>query len=410
MKPTSLLAAFFPFLAATLHCQTPDHLVGITRNAPFLRHHDHQNCALIGQCGLAGMPPSTPLPAFVGGTAWDPTRSGAWVSNGLLIAKYDDTCAMQCAPMAIPTLPAGGFVTGLEVVEGQNQLWMIDNFGNLHRYTNACPPMPLGVCNAGLMPMAVTQVTTGLAVDEGLGLVFVAFPDFAAGINWISVALLTNPCVQLSRFPAPPCFAAFGTILGLACDWGKRILYATDGQSTIAMTYAWAPPNMVVMGFNCCAGPAGADPMIGLAVRPGRATSVGGPCASAPCPACPMTHTLGNDPNLGNAAFRLDLNGAPAGSFAWCLIGQGPCMVPGIAPPPPFCGPIHTIPYLGALGANATGGIAVCDGATTFNLPLPLTSALAGSVYSSQCIALCVGGGTFGFTQSNCLSWELQGN
>ncbi|HEX5051996.1 MAG TPA: hypothetical protein VFZ65_09505 [Planctomycetota bacterium] len=415
MRPTSVLsclgtaapAVLFPFLLSTLCAQTSDHLLGITRNAPFLRHVDDQNCAVLGQCAVPGMPPSTPLPPYVGGTAWDPVRSGAWVTNGLLLAKVDDNCVVQCPPNAIPTLAANAFVTGLEVVVGRNELWMIDNLGNLHRYTNACPPVPIGGCNTGLGLGAVMSATTGLAVDEARGIVFLAYPDFATGVNTIVVRTMAAPCAPLSQFVLPSCAAGFGTVLGLACDWGKHVLYATDGLHTLVVSYTWVPPNVVPLQPTCC-GSLGADPLIGLAIRPGRATSVGTPCANAPCPLCPMNHSLGNDPSLGNAAFRLDLDGAPANSFAWCMIGQGPCLVPGVVALP-FCGPIHTIPYLGALGANATGGAGVCDGATSFNLSLPVSLGLAGSVFSSQCLVLCFGGGVFGFSQSNCLSWELQG-
>ncbi|MEO6595898.1 MAG: hypothetical protein ABIP94_14190 [Planctomycetota bacterium] len=399
-----------PTLATVLPAQGPPHLVGLTRNLPALRHYDHATCTVLGQCPVPGMPPSTLMPAFVGGTAWDPVRSGAWVSNGLLIGKVSDTCVVQCPPAVIPTLGPNAFITGLEVVEGMNQLWMIDSLGFLHFYTNTCPPMPLGMCNTGLVPAAVQKVTTGLAVDELRGIVFISYPDFATGANRIVVSALAAPCAPLSGFLLPACFAAFGPVLGLACDWGTQTLYATDGTSTVGMAYAWVAPNIIPGPVTCCPPIAIADPMIGLAIRPGRATSVGGPCAGAPCPPCPMVHTLANDPSLGNAQFRLALDQAPANSFAWCLIGTGPCAAPGVVVPP-FCGPIYTIPYLGALGGNATGGgFAICDGATTFNLPLPIAPGLAGQVFSSQCIGLCFGGGAFGWTMSNCLSWQLQGN
>ncbi|HEX5054766.1 MAG TPA: hypothetical protein VFZ65_23520 [Planctomycetota bacterium] len=409
MRTTSLAVLLSTF-SAFLPSQAPGHLVGMTRNLPALRHHDPATCTNLAQCVLPGMPPATPLPPFVGGTAWDPVRSGAWVCNGLLLGKYDDNCVVQCAPAAIPTLGAAAFITGMEVVEGMNQLWMIDSQGFLHFYTDACPPMPLGVCNTGLAPTAVGQVTTALAVDELRGIVFIAYPNFPVGPNRIVVSTLANPCVPISQFQIPPCFAAFGAILGLACDWGTQTLYATDGINTVTVPYAWLPPNVIPGLPSCCPAIAVADPMIGLAVRPGRATSVGMPCANGPCPPCPMLHTLANDPSLGNAQFRLALAQAPANSFAWCLIGMGPCAPPGVVVPP-LCGPVYTIPYLGALGGNPTGGgFAICDGSTTFNLPLPIVPGLAGQVFSSQCLGLCFGGGVFGFSLSNCLSWQVQGS
>lgn len=398
--PTILL------LCAGTAAQAPDHLVGITRNAPFLRHVDQHNCTLLGQCGLPGMPPSTPLPPYVGGADWDPIHGGAWVTNGLLLANYDDSCVVQCPPNAIPGLAAGAFATGLAFLTGARRLWLIDSLGGLHFFDDSCPPVPLGVCNTWLGPVG-QQVTTAIAVDEAQGIVFIAYPDFATGANTIVVSTTAAPCAGFSTFVLPACAVGLGPVLGLDCDWGKSVLYATDGVRTIEVPYAWAPPNVVTFAPVCCPGAAGADPMIGLAVRPGRATPTGAPCANGSCAPCPMQHTLGNDPVLGNAAFRLELAGAPAGSFAFCLIGQGPCLVPGLVAVP-FCGPIHTIPYLGNLGAIPTGGVGACDGSASFGLSLPSNPALANNVFSTQCVSVCVAG-ALGVASSNCLSWELQG-
>jgi hypothetical protein len=355
------------------------------------------------------MPNSAAFPPFVGGTGWDPTRPGAWVSNGVLLAKFDDTCNVQCPPMPIPTLGGNAFITGIEVVEGLNQVWLIDSLGILHFYSNTCPPMPIGTCNTGLGPTAVGNVTTGLAVDELQGIVFISYPLLPGGLNTIVVTQLAAPCVPVSQFVLPPCFSAFGGVLGLACDWGSRILYATDGANTVAMAYGWIAPNVIPGPITCCPAPAVADPMIGLAVRPGRATSVGTACANGSCAPCPQIHTLVNDPCLGNAQFMLALDQAPAGALTLLALGLGPCMVP--APVlPPLCGPLHTIPLLGTMGPNFTGGVGVCDGATTFSFPLPVAPGLAGQVLSSQCVTICLGGGVMGFGMSNCLSWQLQGN
>lgn len=414
MNAPSLLGLVLPTFAALcalLPAQTPAHLVGITRNLPALRHQSHPSCSVLAQCVLPGMPNAAALPPWSGGTAWNPVRSGAWVTNGTAIAQYDDTCAPMCPPAPIPTLGPNAVITGLELVESLDQLWMIDSQGRLHFYTNACPPMPLGVCNTGLAQTAIGNVTSGLAVDERNGLVFISYPMFPGGLNRIAVSLVGAPCNIVSTFQAPPCVggAAAAPFLGLACDWGNQVLYATDGATTIGMAYNWVAPNVVVTGLNCCPAIAVAEPMIGLAVRPGRATSVGTSCANGPCAPCPQIHTLRNDPNLGNAQFTLGLDQAPAMAFSWCLIGNGPCQMPGVTFPP-LCGNLHTLPYLGSIGPVVTGGIGPCDGTASFPLPLPLAPGLAGQVFSSQCLSLCFGGGVFGIALSNCLSWELQGN
>src|SRR5688572_22931109 len=184
MKAPSLLAFVLPAVVSVVSAQTPDNLIGITRMAPSLRQQSHTPCTLLSQCLLPGMPPAPP-PPWAGGCAWDPVRSGAWVTNGQLLGKYDDTCVMQCAPAPFPVVGVAIVVTGLELVEGMNQLWAIDSAGVLHFFTNACPPAPLGQCNTGLGPTAIGNVTSGLAVDELQGLVFIAHPVFPGGMNRI---------------------------------------------------------------------------------------------------------------------------------------------------------------------------------------------------------------------------------
>jgi hypothetical protein len=411
MNPPSLLSLLLPAVAAGLAAQTPARLIGITRTAPALRQIDPTTCNPIGQCVLPGMPNSAALPPFVGGTAWNPVRSGAWVTNGVVIAQYDDACGPMCPPVAIPSLGPNAFITGLEYVEGLDQLWMIDSLGNLHFYTNACPPVLIGVCATGLGPTPIGNVTTGLAVDEGNGLVFIAYPQLPGGANVIVVTQLAAPCVPVQQIPIPPCLGGIpNPILGLAVDWGNQVLYATNGLTADAINYVPAGPGIAITGVNCCLGPIViADRMIGLAIRPGGATPAGTSCANGPCAPCPQLHTLRNDPNLGNAAFALGLDQAQPGSFAWCLIGVGPCQVPGVTVPP-LCGDIYTIPYLGNIGPVPVAGPGVCGGSATFPLPLPVAPALANAVFSSQCLSLCFGGGVFGIAQSACISWQLQGN
>lgn len=408
---TKSAAALSLLLAAvSLPAQTPDFLIGFTA-LNNLRQVDHPNCAILAQCP-APMPAIAVLPPYAGGNGWDPVRPGTWVTDGLLLAKFSDACALMCPPQPIPTLGPNAFATGVEVVESQNQVWIIDSLGNLHTYSNTCPPQPLGVCNTGLVPMAPQTFTSGLAVDEGNGYVFISHCDFTTGANFIAVSRLNNPCQVLCRVPVPPCVVPFGTIRGLTVNWGRRTLFATDGFNTMALRYVPGPQCVQFVVASCCTLPVlGPDPMVGLALRPGGATSMGGACANGTCPPCPMLHSLGNDPNLGNAAFHLRLDQAPVGNLAWCLIGTGPCTAPGVAPPP-LCGPVFTpTPLLGTLGPNVVGpGSAICGGSTAYPFPLPAAPGLAGWVISSQCVALCTSGLGTGTAVSNCLSFMLQGN
>jgi hypothetical protein len=409
---TTLLAAVvLPLLSTAPLAQTNDHLVGLTRLVPHLRHIDHRGCTQLNQCPVP-MPAMMVPPQWAGGTAWDPVTSGAWVTDGIQLAKVDDNCVLQCPPRPIPTLLPNSYMTGLEVVESRNQLVVLDSLGNLHFYTNTCPANFVTMCNTGLAPAPQQTYTSGLAIDEGLGLVFIAYCDFATGANAIAVSLLQNPCQILCQFTPPPCTSVFGAITGLAVDWGRRILYATDGSGTMAMTYTPFSPVIgcvTIVSWTCCPGGYTPDHLVGLAVRPARETRMGQPCGNGACPSCPNVHSLGNDPNLGNAFFHLRLDDAPVGSLAWCIVGATPCAGPGLMAPP-LCGPIYAQPLLGTIGPNPVTGPGPCNGSTRFPFPLPLMPALAGWTLSSQCVALCSAPGSIGTAVSNCMSFTLQGN
>ncbi|HEB51702.1 MAG TPA: hypothetical protein ENI87_00455 [bacterium] len=407
---TTLIATLLLTAASPLLAQTSQSLIGLTRVNPSLRQQ-RLNCTTMGQCNLPGMPAT--LNTFAGGTAWDSVHSGAWVTNGRFIARYDDNCQPQCPPIAVPALTTTTtFITGLEVVDAFDQLWMVDSEGRIRFYSNTCPPQLQGGCNSSLVPTPAPnqRVTTGIAVDEGIGLVFVAYANLSTGTTKIAVNDMSNPCVQFDIIDVPPCTTPFGAIRGIACDWGSQIIYATDGYTVVAMNYAWNGSNLTIVQANCCpAISVTVDPYAGLAVRPGGATSIGTACNNGSCANCPMIHTLRNDPVLGNQQFSLALEGAFGSSFSFCMIGDSPCHNQGVVVPP-LCGPVHVGGYVGYLGPVLIQGPSVCGGSATFNLPLPASPALVGDVYSSQCLNLCVGAtGALGFSLSNCLSWELQG-
>jgi hypothetical protein len=411
-------AALASLTCSHVLAQNADRLVGITRIAADLRSvvHGPGNCAQLGTCAPVGFPSAVGLPEGAGGTAWDPTTSGAWITNGTVLAKVADDCTYQCPPTPV-ILPTNGVLTGLEVVESLRELWAIDDQGLLHRYTLQCPPQHVGACQTGLVATTPRTSTSGLAVDEGNGLVFFSFADFATNTTVIAVSRLANPCQIVQRLPVQPCPTSttlFGAVTGLSVDWGQQLLFATDGHTTMAIHYGLTAIGIAVLGVDCCPTAIGnADPMIGLAVRPRRAVSFGSSCENGVCPPCPFVHQIDNDPNVGNLDFRLSVVEAPVGSLAWDLIGVGECGPPGRLVPP-LCGPIWTGHLLGVLGPVPTGGVVggnVCDGAARFSLPIPVLPGLVGSTLSSQSIVLCASlTGAIGTAVSNCVSFELQGN
>lgn len=409
MRTSPLLAAVL-LAAVELAAQAPNNLIGLTRTTPLLNQRDHNACAQLPFCAVPGFPPAVAVP-YAGGTAWDPMRAGAIISNGQLIAEVDPaTCSYICPPSPAPTTSPNALVTGLEVVESLNEVWLLDSFGALVRMNYGCPPVPFSTCNTGL-PLTTTNATGGLAVDEKNRFVFYGYSDWTTGLSTIHVAPMAAPCqIVQTAAPAPcPLSVPLRGITGLAVDAVAQVLYITDGFQTIGWSYVVGGVAVVFGPQTCCLlpPPAAGDLMIGLAVRTGRETSVGTSCATGTCPSCPMVHSLRNSPNLGNAAFTLGLDGVPLSSFAICGIGVGPCFTAGpvIAP---FCGPILVqAPLAATLGPVFTAAGAGCTGVANFGLPLPMNPFFAGLVLSSQCVAFC---GASGNTLSNCISFELQSN
>jgi hypothetical protein len=339
-------------------------------------------------------------------------REVLWVSNGPQIAAVlPGTCTLFCTPQPAPLQSPFVTVTGLEVVESQNRLWMLDSNGVVYQCSLACQPAVLATCNTALT-FASNWSTGGLAVDECNGIVFYSYSNWSSSATVIAMARIATPCQLFNQVPLPTSCGMTG-ITGLAVDGCHRVLYVTDGIITMSWNYVvgTGPTPTVTFGnLTCCTLSTPVGPLAGLALRTAGAVSTGGACSNGSCPSCAMNHVLRGSPNLGNASFGLDVNGAAFDTFIWCVIGIGGCNSTGPVIPP-LCGPaLVSSPTLGTLGpfhAPLGGG---CSVYAPFNLPLPMMPGLCGMPLSSQCIALCATGSPLGTALSNCLSWQLQSN
>lgn len=413
---TFLSPSIVLLLAAGAVAQTAPNLIALTLNSPLIDQSVHGTCTGLTQCAPLGLPLPTilPFPFWAGGTAWDSGNSAVWATTGQQLGRYGmNGCALQCGPVPCPKSSATADATGMDMHDGNNQLWIIDSAGFITRATNTCPPVALTPnYNTGL-PMTGFWVTSAIAIDELRGLVFYSTCDFQFGNGRIYVAPIANPGAWFQWTPVADCFPNPSMITGLACDAANGALYWTNGRGTFRWTYTYNPagPSVAFTPGTCCIQVAPLfDPYTDLSIRWGGASSVGTPCANGSCPPCPMVHTLRNAPLLGSV-LQLGLDQAQPGTLAMCGVDLGTCSSTGPLIPP-FCGPI-LLPLTGALALLGPqipiGG--PCNASATFLLPLPSNPSFVGTPLCSQCIALCGASGTSpggGTMMSNCLSWVLQ--
>ena len=405
----TLAAAAAAAAVQGLPAQTPVRLVGITDTTPLLVVQDPATCNAT-RCP-PGFAPALAHPA-AGGTAHDSRSGSVWVSNGALLARFELDCKASCPAVPAPSLIGpNAFVTGLACNERQGILFMTQHPPAITTLKATCPVPQGTTCRPTYVPTG--HVIGGAATSDLLDLLFVSTSDFSAAAgpsNMVYVSRQGDPCNAFCRFEVKTCgtAAAIGPITGLAFDDCKRVLYATDGMRTAAMHFDLA--SCAVRPLQCCPNPAG-ERLIGLCLVPSKATSLGKSCNARPCPACPaMAHVTNGDPALGNVAFALQLQDAPANAQAIMLLNVGPCTAPGVLSPP-LCAPLLVPPAGWAVvGPLGTGGVGGCTGSASIGLPIPLNASLCGWTLSSQYLVVCSSPVGVGFGTSNCLSWTISGS
>lgn len=109
------------------------------------------------------MPPPT-LPQ-AGGTAFDATDGGVWISNGMLLAKAAaDSCKVLVPAFAPPLATPSSVVTGLALNQSNGTLFISENYPPA--ITTLKRPIPLfgARCFSGAVP-AQLQIG-GLATSD----------------------------------------------------------------------------------------------------------------------------------------------------------------------------------------------------------------------------------------------------
>lgn len=393
-------------LLASITAQTPSGLIGITAASPLLVTESPTDCRA-DTCRLA-IPPIGVGATAAGGTAWDATRSAAWVSNGLVLTLVDPT---GCRELCAPHRPLAGreIITGLAVDESRKELILTDSTNTIRFFSLACPiTRELSSCIPTSLPAGHT--IGGVAFSEPDDLVFFSSSDFSSPTspgNILHVARRATPCTVICRIPVGTCGRrTLLPIHGVAYDACTSTVWCTDGVSSVALSVDVT--RCVGREIACCEHGL-TEFLAGLCWMPSRATPVGRSCAAAPCAACaPIVHETVGDPTLANGSFGLAVSGAPAPSTAYAILGVGAC-TSGLSFPP-LCGPMY-VPLAPiaplVLGPVPATGLGACGGSGVLTLPIPGDRALCGATFCSQMLGLCVSGTTLGVWLSNAANWKI---
>ncbi len=401
---SSIALAACAALATPAFAQGP-RIVGITATTPLVVSQDIGTCAL-AQCTPAGMPPPTPGLGFLGGTAYDNRTRGVWLSDGLLIGKFDvrNACAVQCPVVPMPNTSPNNPVTGLAYYAPTSTLYVSDR-SNVIRWYSVTGGCTLTLVSRCILPIPAGDVVTGCATDDWTGQIFYTVVTPGSPGGRVVVAQIGAPCLPFCQFPVTTCGGnPMSPLVGIGYDSCAQVLWITDGRRTKGLRFD--PINCIpLVEVQCCLNTV--DPYIGLDVMPSTEISSGPNCTTPTCPVClSMQHKLGSDPFVGNAAFTLDLVAAPGGSTAILVLNVGPCGPPVFAPP--FCAgirvPFSPPPLTVTVGTGGTIGL--CNGMAAIGLPIPANQALCGLPLCSQFVGVCSGGGLFA---SNALQWAIVG-
>ncbi len=401
----SVLAAFT--LSGLGLAQTPAGLIGITGTTPLLGVQDPASCR-VDSCRLS-IPPIGVGATAAGGTAWDATRSAAWVSNGLVLTLVDPT---GCRELCAPHRPLAGreLITGLAVDERRGELILTDDTDFIRFYALACPiARELSACSvSGAIP--ISHTLGGVAFSEIEDLLFYSSSDFSTPTtpgNVLYVARRATPCAPICRIPVPRCGnRSLLPIHGVAYDACTGTVWCTDGLSSVGLTIDLS--RCTAREVACCQHTL-SEFFAGLCWMPSRATSTGRACSAAPCAAClAITHETIGDPTLANPAFGLRVSGAPAPSTAYAILGVGACT--GGIPIPPLCGSVYAplVPIAPlVLGPVPVPGLSACSGTASLTVAIPANASLCGAMFCSQMLGVCTSGATLGTWLSNAASWRI---
>lgn len=383
-------------------------VIGLTNKTPLVVRQSTVSCKT-ASCKPIGHV-KRPHPAS-GGTAFDATRKGVWITSGKVISLVDP---VNCKTLCRALLPIAGDATGLAMYEPKRILLIPSTAGIIYTVLATCPPRLLSRCSLkGVIPAGWT--VGGIAVDDVRARVYFTASNFGlpqTPANILYAAPLAFPCKPVCKTELKRCKnVALSRVTGVAYDPCRGgTLYVTDGLWTVAYAVA-SSGNCLIRPVRCCPLKLiSGDSYIGLAVLPSLSSSTGKSCTARPCPSCPsMRHELGGLPTLGNPTFSLDVVNAPRNAQAYMFVGLGPCASPGF----PFgCGRIHVSlsppgPFF--LGGQSTGAGVACTGSAKWTLPIPANSALCGRTLSSQAFVLCRSAVGLGHGLTNCQTWTISG-
>jgi hypothetical protein len=247
-------------------------------------------------------------------------------------------------------------------------------------------------------------VPGGLAYDVVQERIFVAAGSFAATDpgNTIFVLQRSAPGTVACSFALPASAVRIGPVTGLAYDACESILHATDGKVTVSVGIGAGCENRPLA--SCAHG--GPAAWHGLTLEPPHGRSLGRSCTEPQCPACPVLAAgIQGDPVLGNPAFALTIDAAPASALGILALAAGKCRVPGL---PVGCGEVHVpLSPPPIFLSTVITGTGACGGSATLTIPIPVDVNLCRSSWCAQWVVLCRNSVGSGSGLTNAVGFEV---
>ena len=338
-----------------------------------------------------------PSKMWTGAATWDPNLGAVWMSNGPGIYLYypsscTNPCKCLCKRICGFLSQTGSEVTGLALDPRKHRLFVSYENNTIYTFTfsysDPCKQKAINKCQFSL-PSGYK--VTGLAYHRFRDLLFITAAKYdpvgnpVSGTTILFASKASDPCKPFCKYQIKNCgTTSFGAATGVTYDGCSRMVYVTDGKSTVSLKYGFP---CAFKQVACC--PASPVYYYGLALRDsgckaefgtsGVGTQGKNPCNLNPPNCAFQPGYSGGLPYAGNFNFKLNFTQGPnpagwAQSAILLLNFAGHCKarkIPWLCNSTLVLYPLFDNWFYASSAVALSQGTPPCGLKGTFNLPIP---------------------------------------